>query len=276
MKISLWGFGFVNRAVAHGFGNDNEILFYDNNPKVGSNCTKQEMMSADFIFLGLPTPMKKNNGEIDLSIIDSVLKEISELKYTGIIIIKSTIIPGSTDKFRQKYPNLRIVFNPEFLTERSANLDFINACRIVLGGDKKDVDEVEKLYRTRFIHTPIIKTDTKTAEFIKYMANVFFATKVIYMNTLYKASQKFGINWDDAIKGLLSDQRIGNSHYQVPGHDGDLGFGGKCFPKDLNAYIGWLKANDLNDEAEFFNIIWKLNLKYRTKRDWEKIEGAVS
>jgi UDPglucose 6-dehydrogenase len=273
-NIGCIGFGFIGKSVAHAFGNDNEIRFWARNE---NNCTKKEMFEkSEFIFLALPTPMAMEDGKIDLSIIDSVLKEISDYGYDGITIIKSTIVPGSCDKFIEKYPNIKLVFNPEFLTARSAKLDFINATRIILGGPGEYVNQVEELYRTRFVHTPIFKTDYKTAEFIKYMCNNFFSTKVIYMNMMYKIAEKFGIDWDTSVKGFLSDMRIGNSHYQVPGHDGDFGFGGYCFPKDINAFLHWLVEIGMKDEADFFELVWKLNLKYRKNRDWEHLESAVS
>lgn len=270
--ISLFGFGFICRAIAHAFGNDNEILYYSLDEK---NCELDDLVKSDFIFMALPTPMMPS-GECDLSIIESCLGELSKRKYKGIVIIKSTIIPGSCEKWVKRF-KLRIVFSPEFLTERSSKLDFINSSRHVLGGKRGDVNKVEKLLRSRFLACPIFKTDWQTAEFIKYMCNNFFATKVIYMNIMYQVAKKSGVDYETAIKGFLTDYRIGNSHYQVPGHDGKLGFGGSCFPKDLNAFIHWLKELKMQDEAEFFSIIWKLNLKYRPEKDWEKLKGrAVS
>lgn len=271
--IGCYGFGFLGSAIAHAFGNDNEIKYFALNEK---NCELPELAKSDFIFIALPSPMNIKTGVCDLSIIDSSLGKLDDLKCKSIIIIKSTVPPGSTEKFAKKYKKLKIVFSPEFLTARSAKLDFINSARIVLGGPKKYVDRAEELHRSRFIHTPILKTDYKTAEFIKYMANIFFATKVIYMNTAYQACKKFGINWDQALKGFLLDMRIGNSHYQVPGHDGGFGFSGTCFPKDINAYIWWLKENGLKDEAKLFETVWSLNLKYRPERDWEGMESVVS
>jgi len=274
MKIGLIGFGFINKAVAYAFGKNHEILYWCLEE---SNCTKDEMFAkSDAIFVSVPTPMKNRDGNIDLSIIKKVFDEIADKKYKGVVILKSTVVPGTTKQLLKSHPKLRIVFNPEFLRGRSANSDFIKATRIILGGRLKDLALVKKLYRSRFKQTPIFLTDSTTAEFIKYMSNMFLVTKVIYMNVLYKAAKKIGVDWDMAIKGLLSDSRVGKSHYQVPGHDGDFGFGGYCFPKDINAFIHWLKRNKLKDEAGFFELVWKLNLKYRKNRDWENINGAMS
>jgi UDPglucose 6-dehydrogenase len=271
MTIGLYGFGFLNRAIEHAFGNNNNILYYSLDEK---NCDLDGLVKSDFIFMALPTPMRLKDGSCDLSIIESSLDELAKRKYRGIIIIKSTIPPGSCEKWVKKF-RLKIVFSPEFLTERSAKLDFINSSRHILGGKKKDMDKVEKLLRTRFVATPIFKTNFRTAEFIKYMCNCFFTTKVIYMNIMYQIAKKCGLDYDLALKGFLTDYRIGNSHYQVPGPDGKLGFSGSCFPKDLNAFIYWLKSIGMKDEAKFFEIIWKLNLKYRPEKDWETLKGRV-
>ena len=273
MKIGCIGWGFIGKSVAHAFGNDNEIDYFSLSDK---SCTMKEMaQKSEIIFVALPTPMNLQTRRCDLSIIESRLKELADDGFKGIVVIKSTILPGSCEKWTNDY-GIRIVFSPEFLTARSAKLDFINSSRHIFGGQPEDVKEVVALYKTRFLQSQIFETDWKTAEFIKYMCNNFFATKVIFMNMMYKVAEKMGMDWDVVLPGFLTDQRIGNSHYQVPGHDGDFGFGGYCFPKDINAFIFWLKDNDCEDEAEFFEIVWKLNLKYRINRDWEHLESAVS
>jgi len=278
-RIGIIGFGMVGKAIEFGFGLTHEVKIYD--PKYPELDTIKDVVeTSDYIFVSVPTPMKKN-GEINLktlsAVIDNLAKTIPITRHP-VIIIKSTIIPGTTRRYQQKYSYLKFVFNPEFLTERNHKLDFINTARIILGGEKEIVNKIEKeVYRPRFEHTPIFKTDWETAEFVKYMCNTFFANKVIFMNVIRKAVDKFNesnlganIDWDMAVKCFLADQRIGNSHYQVPGHDGDFGFGGTCFPKDLNAFIWWLKDQGLKDEANYFKSVWKLNLKYRKNKDWEK------
>ena len=226
-----------------------------------------------------PTVRVSNNKPIteqDLTILDNVMEMISEQNTNpdNIIIIKSTVIPGTTRKYIEKYPNLNIVFNPEFLTERTARLDFINAARIVIGGTPGLCDRVEALYRDRFIATPIIKTDTESAEFIKYMCNCFFAAKVSYMNEMHQMARAQGLDWQTIMVGFLSDGRIGNSHTDVPGHDGSYGFGGKCFPKDINAFIKYFEQRGI--EPKILKASWAKNLEVRANHDWLKIDGAVS
>jgi UDPglucose 6-dehydrogenase len=205
-----------------------------------------------------------------------VFENISKIneREDNIFIVKSTVTPGTVEALIKAYPNLDIIHSPEFLTERNARLDFINAPRIILGGEENLLDETEKLFRSRFPYIKIIKTDVTSAQFIKYMANCFFATKVSFMNEMKQAADKLGVKWDDAMHGFISDGRIGNSHLDVPGHDGSLGFGGKCFPKDLNAFIGLFE--ELGVEPKVMRAAWQKNLEVRNNHDWREIEGAVS
>ncbi len=275
-KIGIIGNGFVGSAIAAGFGLHSEIKVYDKQPNKSID-TLQEVLNCDFVFVCLPSPMNSNNnGMLDLSIIDSVFKQISNQnrRSDNIFIIKSTVTPGTTDKYIKQYPNLNIIFNPEFLTERAARLDFINSSRIVLGGKEHNLKKVYELYRDRFPFVKIVVTDTKSAEFIKYMCNCFFAAKISFMNEMKQLSDALSLDWKDIMNGFVSDGRIGNSHLDVPGHDGMLGFGGKCFPKDINAFINYFEQNDI--EPTVLKAAWKKNLQVREKTDWNDIEGAVT
>ena len=274
--VGIVGNGFVGSAIASGFGLHVPLRIYDINPKKSSNSL-EEALECDFVFVSVPTPMANVlGGEIDLSIVDSVFEQISSLnkREDNIFILKSTVVPGTVERLIEKHPGLNIVFNPEFLTERSARLDFINASRVVLGGQPNLTDKVESLFRLRFPHKMIIKTDITTSQFIKYMANCFFAVKVSFMNEVKQAADKLGVNWQDAMAGFVSDGRIGNSHLDVPGHDGSLGFGGKCFPKDINAFMYLFE--ELGVDAKVMSAAWQKNLEVRDNHDWAEIEGAVS
>ena len=222
------------------------------------------------------------SGECDLSIVNNVvsryqyfLKSRVNHSKEQVLVIKSTVVPGTVEKLAKKYPNVRFVFNPEFLTERKARLDFINTARIVLGSDSDSAFEiVENLYKLRFPYTKIIKTDFGTAQLIKYMANCFFATKVSFMNEMRQVCDRIGGDWESAVEGFITDGRIGNSHIDVPGHDGDFGFCGKCFPKDLNAMIK--RAEDLGINPCVMKGAWEKNSEVRTDLDWYDIPGAVT
>jgi UDPglucose 6-dehydrogenase len=173
------------------------------------------------------------------------------------------------------YPDLEIVFCPEFLTERTAKLDMLTQARIVLGGEKRDTKKVKELFEQRFMNRHIIETDPTTAELIKYMNNTFFATKVSIINEFKLLADKLGANWKDALYGFTSDGRIGDSHLHVPGPDGRLGYGGTCFPKDVNALI--TLAKELGTPLNTIEGGWVTNLIVRPEKDWEADKGrAVS
>ena len=229
--------------------------------------------NSDFIFVSVPTPSNPD-GSVNIDNINDVLKSINSTidRDNPIILVRSTVVPGTTLSMSNNFPNLNIVFNPEFLTERSANMDFISQTRIVLGGPDDIVSKVSELYKSRFGSSmPIIKTDYQTAELIKYMNNTFFATKVSFMNEMFKVAQSIDANWDDAIEGFIRDGRVGHSHTQVPGPDNKLGFGGSCFPKDTRAFLHF--AESLNINLNVLKGAWETNLEVRPERDWEKLKG---
>lgn len=270
MKVGVIGNGFVGEAQAFAFSLSNEVLVYDVDPKRSFN-TLEEVHTADFIFVCVPTPMK-SSGEQDLSYINKVFENSTE---GPIYIIKSTVKPGTTESLTKKYPNLSIVFSPEFLTERVAKLDMMMQARIIFGGPKELTAKIQKLYEGRFMNRHFIHTDSTTAEFIKYMNNCFFATKVSLLNEYNRLGDKLGIDWRTAMHGFAADGRVGDSHMQVPGPDGKLGFGGTCFPKDINAFIELGKENNLN--MNVLEAAWKTNLEVRPEADWKKLKGrAVS
>jgi UDPglucose 6-dehydrogenase len=273
--IGIIGFGMVGRAIQHGFAQICDFRIYDIDPIISENTFEETIRESDYIFICVPTPMKKDTGEGDISIVRyTIEKARAYLTPKKILVIKSTIPIGTTKKIQKELPHLRIVFNPEFLTARTSRLDFINTSRIILGGNKNDIDEIESLYRLRFKHTPIYKTDPTTAEMVKYAANCFFSVKVSLFNEYYQICDKLGIDFDEMIKMLAADGRIGNSHLNVPGHDGDFGFGGLCFPKDINALI--FKAKELGIDPKLLEAAWKKNLEVRKKKDWHHIKGAIS
>ena len=259
--IGIIGNGFVGEALAFAFSSSYKVKVYDVIKKKSIDSL-ESTLNSDFVFVCLPTPMN-SDGSQDLTFIEDFFSK--NFKYENpIYIIKSTILPGTTKSLSLKYPNLKIIFSPEFLTARNAKLDIITQSRIIIGSEKKNLsNEVEKLFNDRFKNKNIIKTDTITAEYIKYMNNNFFATKVSLMNEFYRFAKILGVNWEEALNGFVSDQRIGDSHLDVPGPDGKLGFGGACFPKDINAFIKFSKKNKIN--MNILEAAWKTNLEVRPK-----------
>ena len=146
--------------------------------------------------------------------------------------------------------------------------------RVVLGSNKKENSEkVKSLYQTFLPDAAYILTNWKTAEMIKYAANTALATQIIMANELYQICKTLEIDYEEVRHILALDDRIAKN-IDVPGPDGSLGFGGKCFPKDLNAIIQLAKEKGYN--PDFFEQVWKSNLKLRETKDWNEIPGATS
>lgn len=260
--IGIIGNGFVGEAQAFAFSPVCNIKIFDVDP-LKSTHTLNETHNSDFVFVCVPTPMS-DDGSQNLEFINEVFKHASK---KPVYILKSTVLPGTTDELIKNYGQLKIVFSPEFLTERTSKLDMLTQNRIILGGKNIWTSQVRKIYELRFKNKNIIETDSRTSELIKYMNNAFFATKVSIMNEFKLISDKIGADWNKALDGFASDGRIGDSHLNVPGHDGQLGYGGKCFPKDVNALI--LYAKNLDIKLDTIIGGWNTNLKVRKLREWE-------
>lgn len=277
--IGIVGFGFVGTAIHHGFAQAADFRIYDRDERKRANTLQEVVEESDVIFVCLPTPMNLQTGQADLGIIEKAVQDIwltaIEIgKERPIVVIKSTVVPGTTDRLQEKHPELRMVFNPEFLTERTHKLDFLNQSRIILGGDEVGINFLEEMYQDRFPGTPIFKTTSTAAELVKYICNCFFAVKLSFFNEMKQVCDKLDLNYNDLIGMILTDARIGNSHWSAPGHDGRYGWGGKCFPKDLNALVA--KAKELGVDPVMLEAAWKKNLEVRGEHDWLDIEGATS
>lgn len=256
MKVGIIGYGFVGKALHNGLNKNNEVLPID--PKLNSSIRDLINFCPDIIFICVPSPMK-NNGTQDLSILDDVFEGLLSIEHEPLIILKSTILPDSLTKLSIDFPNL--VFNPEFLREKHANEDFIESNLIVFGGRTEHVTEASNFY---YNHTKCkckehVKTDLVTASLIKYTINAFLALKVTFFNEINDifASSNAKDSWENFISFLSKDKRIGSSHMSVPGHDGKLGFGGACLPKDSRALLEYSKT--LGQQLKVLNEAVKVN-----------------
>lgn len=269
-RVGIIGNGFVGESQAFAFSPTAEIRIYDIDPMKATH-TLEETLDTDFVFVCVPTPMRKD-GSQDITYIDKVFTSV---RPGPVYIIKSTVLPGTTCKLVEKYPDLDIIFSPEFLTERTAKLDMMTQARIIFGGARELTDKVQDLFSQRFMNRHFIHTDSTTAELIKYMNNTFFATKVSIMNEFKRLSDALGAKWEDAIYGFASDGRIGDSHLHVPGPDGKLGYGGTCFPKDVNALV--TLGKEYGVPMNTLEAGWRTNLEVRPEADWNDMVGrAVS
>ena len=272
INIGIIGQGFVGNAIYQKFKKYHKVLTYDLDDSK-CNTTKQELLeNSEIIFVCLPTPMN-SDGSCNLNIVESVIKELNVIG-NYLVVIKSTIPPGTTEKFNNKYKNIDIVFNPEFLTEANAVDDFENQTRIILGGSKEGTTKLKQIYSSIFRKTSkIIKTDSRTAELVKYITNAYLANKVSFANEIYQICEGLDLDYDKIIEYATYDERLGLSHWGVPGPDGDFGYGGHCFPKDLSAIISLTK--ELNTVNNVLLATQKTNDTIRKNRDWEQMKGRA-
>lgn len=289
--IGIIGQGFVGTAVYEGLKHAFNIVTYDKAKGVRCWISKFELPGSSDkngleyvvreadgpIFVCVPTPMNPD-GSCNTSIVESVVKEISEAterlqKIGVVVVIKSTVVPGTTHKMNRTFNNIHVVFNPEFLTERSAIEDFKNQDRIIIGGPHEGTGTVKQMYEMAYPNVPVTKTSSTIAELVKYMTNCFLATKVSFANEMKQICDKLDVDYDKVVEYATKDKRLGVSHWAVPGPDGKKGFSGSCFPKDLNALMKL--AEQLHVDCPTMNGAWETNLKVRPEKDWELLKGRA-
>lgn len=279
-QIGIIGYGVVGKATAEGFKTGgHEILFHDKFKE--SDSLEKVVSGSQFIFICVPTPTLPNYVGIDLRIVNEVVDQVvsavknSHTEPKKIVVIKSTVVPGTTATLAAKYPDISFAANPEFLRENKSDWDFMHPDRTIIGANDQSVaEELKKLHLTFLPQdAKFFLTDPTTAEFAKYMSNVMLAAKTMIANEFYTLARALEINYDSAREMVEADPRIG-SHIKVPGPDGDMGFGGKCFPKDMVALLAL--GRNLGVDLSVLEKIWEKNLKIREKHDWIEIEGAVS
>lgn len=273
-KIGICGYGFVGKALDNGlkhFGMQTTAIY---DPYIFKDVKPTDLLPCDMIFVCVPTPMSKD-GSMDVSIINEVLNNLVTIKYTGTVIIKSTVTPLHIREIVNKYNTLTIIANPEFLTERTADKDFINSKWVIIGGKPEQTKNLADLSRRLWPTAEIVEVSIEAAMMMKYMTNSWYAVKVSLLNEFYKLYSALGCkDWDDLMKAFAADTRVGPSHLKVPGPDGDFGWGGKCFPKDLNAIMSLTRNFKTLDNV--LRAAWDTNKEVRTNMDWLKITGAVS
>lgn len=266
--IGIVGQGFVGNAIYQNLKSKKTVYTYDL-IKHKSNSIKKIVYQQSIIFICLPTPMTEE-GECYIGYIEEVVSEINDLKYKNTVVIKSTVTPGTTEYLQKKYKNINIVFNPEFLTEANAINDFKDQNRIILGGKCL---ALARMYKEILPDALLLKTTPTQAELVKYITNSYLALKVSYANEIYELCEGLKLNYMETIDMAKLDRRLGNSHWNVPGPDGDRGYGGHCFPKDLEAIIGLSKK--LNTTNNLLKATKVTNDRVRNSRDWEEMEGRA-
>ena len=270
MKIGIIGQGYVGTALKEGFQDFYQVETYDKYDLGKSTHSKISdiVELSDVIFVCVPTPMRQD-GSCYTGIVEEVIREINENANGQIVVIKSTVPPGTTDRINEEYTHSTVIFNPEFLTEANFIQDFKNQSRIILGGDRKGTNIVRQIYSRIFPNATIVKTGAKHAEMVKYFTNCFLATKVSFANEMYNICQQLDLDYDKVVEYATYDERLGKSHWAVPGPDGDFGYGGHCLPKDLSAIVSEFDTYGLLEAVE------QVNDQVREDRDWEHMVGRA-
>lgn len=261
VSVAIIGLGVVGNAVAHAYAHHKETHVYriDKDTKKGPDSYEDARL-ADGIFVCVPSP-NDSNGRYDTSALESVLESLEG--YQGVIISKVTATPDIYRDLGRKYPNL--VHCPEFLTAANPVYDYATSKFMILGGNVPAyIREAERIIRwgghdnIKFVHAGIDE-----AAMTKLLINSYLATKVVFMNEIFKLCQLNDIDYEVITDLARLDARIGNSHMMVPGPDGAYGFGGMCFPKDTSALSKY--GEDTGADLSLLDTAIKKNTALRLK-----------
>jgi len=241
--IGIIGYGMVGKALSIAFKSTEQIIV---DPAHGDTTIGDLIKQKPIVvFVCVPTPTDDSNYEV----LKSVLTQLKS--YDGLVVVKSTILPHYIEDYD-------VVYNPEFLSRATAYKDLINPPMVVLGGDMEKCKRVLTIYKqyTPLQSNNIFLTDIKTAAMVKYTMNTFYATKITFMNAIYDVANKVGADYDQLTDILSVHPWMGNHHFQVPGPDGQRGFGGPCLPKDTAALA-------YEYDIKLLKEVLNLNLEHR-------------
>jgi len=246
LKVGQIGYGFVGSALAKSFSNKGcETIVYDKYKMIGKF---DDVLSSDILFLCLPTPFVEGHG-FDLTQLMFSCKKLEESNYNGLIVIKSTVEPGVTNRLGKMFVNLKLCHNPEFLTARTAFEDFHNQSHIVIGyatdgiNTKYEIEVLKDLYHNLYPDADISICTSVESESMKLFCNNFYAIKVQVFNEFYLLCQKIGADFESVKGMMLKNGWVADQHHNVPGPDGQLSYGGLCFTKDTKSLVKFMADN---------------------------------
>jgi UDPglucose 6-dehydrogenase len=272
LKLGIIGYGFVGQAIEYAFMTP-EVDTYIIDPKYNSNTLKELCeWEPDVTFICLPTP-SANDGSIDATLVQNTVQELVDNCKTY-IFVKSTVTPDIVDKMSENQPN--VLYVPEFLSEGNAKMDMINSSHMVVGTHYPELAEfVQLVYDTFSMCNPaeLVVTKPSEAAFVKYTINTFLAMKTAYFNQIFELCQDYGVSYQSVMRGVTADSRIGYSHTKVPGTDGKKGFGGACFPKDLDAFIHFAD-NQTKTKLHILKSVRTTNNRLRSQYETDDREKA--
>ena len=271
MKLGVVGVGVVGGAVASGFKElGHDVYLHDIKYE---NTSIEDMLTTEVCFICVPTPPLED-GKCDTTIVSTVMTELQELKYEGIVAIKSTVSPGTTEKMQNKFASLEVCFVPEFLRERCAISDFTDKHDVcIIGTDKAEVYETIKESHGNYPNKFIKLTPTE-AEITKYFNNVYNATLIIFANSFYEVCESLGVSYKNVKNAITQRDHIGKNYLEC--NNNLRGFGGVCLPKDTAAMAKL--STELGLNIEFFEMLLKENKKYKTtinENSWNLVRARL-
>lgn len=259
MKVGIIGFGYVGQAVAWAHQHHNLVI---RDPKLENSASLDKFTDCDGIYICVPSPSTED-GHCDSSILEQVIKELLfvNIKQTIPIICKTTAPPSVYKRLLAEYPN--IVHCPEFLTAANNIADYLNTQYFVLGGNNTWVWKAKEVIQSsvKITDGSFVGVSIEAASLYKYMMNSYLAAKVTFMNEFKQLADAEGVHWESIKLLAMRDNRIGSTHMDVPGPDGNFGWCGACFPKDVAAIIN--EAMDLGLDFELLQRIETINHKHR-------------
>lgn len=248
--INIIGYGYVGSALGYVCQrNGVDFCVYDVIKKTDTGAIQnfdnleelvehsEKFNDFNIYIICVPTPTGES-GECDTSIVEHVMSELNRLSTLDtVVLIKSTVKPGTCRRLSDKYASecLNIMYCPEFLKEKTYKEDMYNADFVLLGKSPSyNSLLVEDVFKNIYNHKKIdiVVKKYEECELLKYTINVFLSVKVWFFNEIYTLCDSFGVNYSNMKELFKLEPRLGESHMDVPGHDGKMGFGGKCLPKE--------------------------------------------
>lgn len=259
MKLGIVGKGVVGTAIKRGFEYiGHEVSYHD----IKHDTKIEDVLDTEIIYVTVGTPSDEE-GSCDITSVLSVVQELSDLNYGGIVAVKSTVKPGTTEDLVKKHPNLTLAFVPEFLRERCAYEDFIHNNSILIVGTESD-DVYRKIVESHgILPTHKVKATIIEAELMKYFSNTYKAMRIIFANSFYKLAENFGANYN-VIKDAFLLHAVEEGHYLRVNKDFGFGYGGMCLPKDTKAMKNLVKEKGL--DLEVFEFLDRENDKFREEK----------
>ena len=251
-KIGICGLGAVGNALYNTFIKKNIIVYgYDKYKNIGHI---NNFLNTEILFLCLPTPSENSTKEIY-----ATCTELSVIQYKGVIVIKSTVPIGTTKDISNKFKNLTFVHNPEFLSMKTAEHDFETQKHIVIGGDDNDYI-VYNFYKRHFPDAEISVVSSDESESMKLFCNSFYSVKIQFFTELYLLCKTMNIDYNKVRDLMLKNDWINPMHTNVPGTDGQISYGGMCFPKDTNILLKVMRDNNITTCKVLESVIEERNL----------------